>query len=99
VALLQAGLQCDYVVLGGGQTKKLKSLPRGVRVGDNVKAILGGIRLWEQMERAQRLSKPVVERPVRKRAPRLRVARPGPARPQPVEPEDTSEAAGETPAS
>jgi predicted NBD/HSP70 family sugar kinase len=48
VALLQHGLQCDYVVLGGGHTKKLKSSPEGVRIGDNLKAILGGIRLWER---------------------------------------------------
>jgi predicted NBD/HSP70 family sugar kinase len=81
VALLQAGLQCDYVVLGGGQTKKLKSLPNGVRVGDNVKAILGGIRLWAQAERT----------------PRLRVARPGPARRVPAEPAGNPEGAGEIP--
>ena len=31
---------------GGGQAKKLKSLPRGVRLGDNHDAILGGLRLW-----------------------------------------------------
>ena len=47
VALLQAGLQADYVVLGGGQTKKLKSLPRGVHVSGNQCAIRGGLRLWE----------------------------------------------------
>ena len=47
VALLQHGLQCDYVILGGGQAKRLEPLPRGVRVGDNAKAILGGIRLWD----------------------------------------------------
>jgi predicted NBD/HSP70 family sugar kinase len=46
VELLQAGLQADYVVLGGGQTKKLKSLPRGVRTSDNRAAIRGGLRLW-----------------------------------------------------
>jgi predicted NBD/HSP70 family sugar kinase len=46
VALLQHGLQADYVVLGGGQTKKLRALPRGVRLGDNHHAILGGLRLW-----------------------------------------------------
>jgi polyphosphate glucokinase len=46
VARLKDGLQCDYVVLGGGQTKRLKKLPPGVRVGDNVHAILGGLRLW-----------------------------------------------------
>ena len=47
VEILQAGLQADYVVLGGGQTKKLKSMPRGVRVSDNRSAIRGGLRLWD----------------------------------------------------
>ena len=32
VALLRAGLHVDDVVLGGGQTKRLKTLPPGVRV-------------------------------------------------------------------
>jgi hypothetical protein len=54
VARLKHGLQCDYVVLGGGQTKQLKRLPPGVRVGDNTHAILGGIRLWAD-EDARRL--------------------------------------------
>ena len=47
VAVLQAGLQADYVVLGGGQTKKLKAMPRGVRISDNRSAIRGGLRLWD----------------------------------------------------
>jgi polyphosphate glucokinase len=47
IELLKHGLQADYVMLGGGQTKKLKGLPPGVRVGNNSHAILGGIRLWE----------------------------------------------------
>jgi polyphosphate glucokinase len=54
VALLKAGLQADYVVLGGGQTKKLKALPPGVRVGDNHDAILGGLRLWDAPAHRQR---------------------------------------------
>jgi polyphosphate glucokinase len=54
VEILRDGLQCDYVVLGGGQTKRLKKLPKGVRVGDNVKAIQGGIRLWEGASRESR---------------------------------------------
>jgi hypothetical protein len=33
--------------LGGGQTKRLKKLPRGVRLGNNAHAILGGVRLWD----------------------------------------------------
>jgi polyphosphate glucokinase len=47
IELLKHGLQADYVMLGGGQTKKLKSLPAGVRIGNNSHAILGGIRLWD----------------------------------------------------
>ena len=46
VALLSAALQVDYVVLGGGQTKKLKQLPPGTRVGANDHAMLGGLKLW-----------------------------------------------------
>jgi polyphosphate glucokinase len=46
VELLMHALQVDYVVLGGGQTKKLKSVPAGARVGDNANAIVGGVRLW-----------------------------------------------------
>jgi hypothetical protein len=47
IELLKHGLQADYVMLGGGNTKKLKELPPGVRLGNNSHAILGGIRLWE----------------------------------------------------
>jgi polyphosphate glucokinase len=54
VALLKAGLQADDVVLGGGQRKKLKSLPPGVRVCDNRSAIRGGLRLWEAPEHRRR---------------------------------------------
>ncbi len=46
VALLSAALQVDYVVLGGGQTKKLKQLPPGTHLGANDHAMLGGMRLW-----------------------------------------------------
>jgi predicted NBD/HSP70 family sugar kinase len=54
IGLLQAALQADYVVLGGGQTKKLKAMPRGVRLSDNRAAIRGGLRLWEPAGRRQR---------------------------------------------
>jgi len=47
VAILQAGMQADDVVLGGGQTKKLKTIPRGVRISTNESAIRGGSRLWD----------------------------------------------------
>jgi len=38
----------DDVVIGGGNSKKLKHLPRGCRRGDNANAFLGGFRLWEE---------------------------------------------------
>jgi polyphosphate glucokinase len=47
VELLKHGMQADVVVLGGGQTKKLKTLPPGVRIIDNQCAIRGGLRLWD----------------------------------------------------
>jgi polyphosphate glucokinase len=46
VALLRHAMQVDYVVLGGGQTKKLKGLAAEVRLGSNDNAMLGGVRLW-----------------------------------------------------
>lgn len=48
VASLRAALQADYVVLGGGNAKKLKRLPEGVRLGDNDHAFTGGFRVWEE---------------------------------------------------
>jgi len=56
VDVLKAGLQADYVVLGGGQTKKLKTLPPGVRTSDNLCAIRGGRRLWDASEHRSRPS-------------------------------------------
>ena len=43
VARLIAALEPDDVVLGGGNVKELKELPRGCRLGDNANAFLGGI--------------------------------------------------------
>ncbi len=43
---LIGALQADYVVLGGGNAKKLKRLPPGARMGRNENAILGGFRMW-----------------------------------------------------
>jgi predicted NBD/HSP70 family sugar kinase len=47
VARLQAAFIADYVVLGGGNVKKLQRLPRGAQLGDNKNAIIGGFRLWQ----------------------------------------------------
>jgi polyphosphate glucokinase len=48
VARLRDALLPDYVVLGGGNVKKLKTLPEGARAGANANAFLGGFRLWEE---------------------------------------------------
>jgi predicted NBD/HSP70 family sugar kinase len=45
--LLKAALEADYVVLGGGNSKKLKKLPPGARLGNNNNAFIGGFRLWQ----------------------------------------------------
>lgn len=36
----------DDVVLGGGNAKKVKKLPKGVRLGKNAFAFAGGFRMW-----------------------------------------------------
>jgi predicted NBD/HSP70 family sugar kinase len=46
VEMLEAALEPDEVVLGGGNVRKLDRLLPGVRRGDNREAIVGGIRLW-----------------------------------------------------
>lgn len=43
---LQTALSPDYVVLGGGNVKKIKKLPPKTRLGANRNAFLGGYRLW-----------------------------------------------------
>ncbi|MGO9274424.1 MAG: ROK family protein [Terriglobia bacterium] len=48
VEQLKAGLQADYVVIGGGNAKKLKELPPGARLGENSNAFRGGFRLWQE---------------------------------------------------
>ena len=47
VERLVAAMEPDEVVLGGGNVKKLKGLPKGCRAGDNANAFLGGFRLWK----------------------------------------------------
>jgi polyphosphate glucokinase len=45
---LKTALEADYVVLGGGNCKKLKKLPAGARLGKNENAFVGGFRLWAE---------------------------------------------------
>ncbi len=49
---LKVALEADYVVLGGGNSKKLKKLPAGARLGSNENAFLGGFRLWQKNQAA-----------------------------------------------
>ena len=44
---LKKSLIADYVVLGGGNAKKLDVLPKGIERGHNRNAFLGGTRLWQ----------------------------------------------------
>jgi polyphosphate glucokinase len=37
----------DYVVIGGGNARKLRELPHGLRLGHNLTAFRGGYRLWD----------------------------------------------------
>jgi len=48
VTRLIAALLPDYVVLGGGNVRKLKDLPPHCRKGENSNAFRGGFRLWEE---------------------------------------------------
>jgi polyphosphate glucokinase len=43
---LAAAMEPDYIVLGGGNAKKLKKLPPKTRLGANENAFAGGYRLW-----------------------------------------------------
>jgi ribulose-phosphate 3-epimerase len=45
---LAAAFEPDYVVLGGGNAKKLKALPPRTRLGDNDNAFAGGFYLWDE---------------------------------------------------
>jgi predicted NBD/HSP70 family sugar kinase len=50
VARFKAAFVVDYIVLGGGNAKKVLPLPPHARAGDNRNAFAGGFRLWEVNE-------------------------------------------------
>jgi hypothetical protein len=54
VTQLKKSFIADYVVLGGGNTKKLSELPEGAEQGHNRNAFLGGVRLWQTDPRTRR---------------------------------------------
>ena len=47
VGQLKRAFIADYVVLGGGNARFFKKLPKGFERGDNRNAYRGGVRLWE----------------------------------------------------
>ena len=51
---LKKSLIADYVVLGGGNAKELDQIPKGIELGHNRNAFLGGVRLWQIDPRTRR---------------------------------------------
>lgn len=47
VTRLQAALEPNDVVFGGGNAKLLRTLPKGTRLGSNANAFVGGYRMWK----------------------------------------------------
>ena len=47
--LFRAALLCDGIVLGGGNARRLVTLPDAATRGSNENAIHGGVRLWERV--------------------------------------------------
>ena len=62
VARLIEALHPDDVVLGGGNSKKLRELPPGCRLGDNANAFLGGFRLWDEHDTSTPLDALLIKR-------------------------------------
>jgi predicted NBD/HSP70 family sugar kinase len=56
LAQLATVLEVDYLVVGGGNARRLHELPLNARRGDNSNAFKGGLRLWQCSESPLRLS-------------------------------------------
>lgn len=50
---LRVAMEADYVVLGGGNAKRIQKLPPHTRRGANANAFKGGFRMWESTDPAQ----------------------------------------------
>ena len=46
VTILRKTFVIDYIVIGGGNARRVEHLPAGTRLGDNRNASIGGLRLW-----------------------------------------------------
>jgi polyphosphate glucokinase len=58
VEQLSSVLEADYIVIGGGNARKLKRLPKNARLGSNDFAFIGGFRVWHDAADAPSASKP-----------------------------------------
>jgi polyphosphate glucokinase len=47
VTQLTKALEVEHVVLGGGNSRLIEELPKGVKLGDNANAFKGGFRMWQ----------------------------------------------------
>jgi polyphosphate glucokinase len=54
---LRKALEPDYIVLGGGNVKKLTHIPDRCRIGNNANAFIGGFRMWESPQGADAASR------------------------------------------
>jgi hypothetical protein len=54
VPAMKQSFIADYVVLGGGNAKRIEKLPKGVELGHNRNAYTGGVRLWQNEPRTGR---------------------------------------------
>jgi polyphosphate glucokinase len=66
VERLIAALQPDDTVIGGGNVKKLKTMPPHCRQGTNANAFRGGFRIWAEDSRVPPDLPPARARPERK---------------------------------
>jgi polyphosphate glucokinase len=48
VETLRAALEPDSIIVGGGNARRLRRPPKGVRLGHNASAFRGGFGLWSQ---------------------------------------------------
>jgi polyphosphate glucokinase len=46
----KTAFEVDYVVLGGGNAERLKTIPKDARLGDNSNAMTGGLLLWQESD-------------------------------------------------
>jgi polyphosphate glucokinase len=58
VEALKNALQVEYVVLGGGNAKRLDRLPEWCRPGTNANAFKGGVRMWDTPHPTRRRAAP-----------------------------------------